>query len=340
MRHLVIILALAASFIAGACQHDAAPAEPLDATADGSPATEAADAPDAYELALRVTLDDVPPGEFPGLHQVYRLSDDVISGAEPDGDEALAQLAAMGVKTIVSVDGKAPAADLAARHGLRYVHVPIHYSGVSGDEVMQLAKTFRELEPPFYVHCFHGKHRGPTAAAIARIVLDDAPREVALAEMRQWCGTSPKYPGLYRDVAACPIPSPAATAAYDWDFPAGKPFVGLRQSMIEICRSFDHLKAAAGRGWKADPEHPGVDVVKESDELAGHFEHTLDLPEVAEGPADMHGWAKDAAAQSRALHEALLRARRGEASALGQATELQHSLKKLCGECHTDYRNH
>ena len=63
-------------------------------------------------------------------------------------------------------------------------------------------KTFRELDGPFYVHCFHGKHRGPAAAAaLGRIAVDGVPREQAIAEMRQWCGTSEKYEGLYRTIA-------------------------------------------------------------------------------------------------------------------------------------------
>ena len=132
----------------------------------------------AYEAAgSLVTLDVVPPQEFPGLHHVFSLSDNIISGAEPDGDRALAEIASMGVKTILSVDGKAPDVETARDYGMRYVHVPIQYKGISTDELLVITKTFREAEGPFYVHCFHGKHRGPAAAAVGRLVIDGLSRE-------------------------------------------------------------------------------------------------------------------------------------------------------------------
>ena len=48
----------------------------------------------AYEVAGSVPLPDVPPGNYPGIHNVFRLSDRIISGSEPHDAEALAQLAA------------------------------------------------------------------------------------------------------------------------------------------------------------------------------------------------------------------------------------------------------
>ena len=56
-------------------------------------------------------LPERAPEEFPGLHNVYELSANIISGSEPHGQEALETLAQMGVKTILSVDGKEPEAD-------------------------------------------------------------------------------------------------------------------------------------------------------------------------------------------------------------------------------------
>ena len=42
-------------------------------------------------------------------------------------------IADMGVKTILSVDGKIPDAEEAAKYGIRYVHVPIRYGGITND---------------------------------------------------------------------------------------------------------------------------------------------------------------------------------------------------------------
>src|SRR5690606_22494127 len=173
----------------------------------------------AYEAAAVVRLPDAMAAEGSGLHYVYHLRPNVISGSEPHGDDPLAELARMGVKTVLSVDGQAPDHQTAAKYGLRYVHIPIQYKGITQEEMLKIAKTFREAEGPFYVHCFHGKHRGPAAAAIGRILLDGAPREVAAAEMRQWCGTGAEYDGLYRAVLTQELPDADATARLDYDMP-------------------------------------------------------------------------------------------------------------------------
>jgi protein tyrosine/serine phosphatase len=191
----------------------------------------------AYDAAARVELPAPRPLDMPGLHNVFALGDNIRSGAEPADRGALEELAAWGVKTILSVDGKAPDAETAAELGMRYVHVPIQYDGIDEEELLAIAKTFREQEAPFYVHCFHGRHRGPAAAAIGRVVLDGVPRELALAEMRQWCATSKKYEGLYATVAAAEMPTARETEGFAFDFPAAHRFEGMRAVMIELART-------------------------------------------------------------------------------------------------------
>ena len=74
-----------------------------------------------------------------------------------------------GRKTVLTLDGAQPDVETAKRHGLRYVHVPIGYDGIPAARALELAKTFQTLEPsgPIFVHCHHGKHRGPAACSIA-----------------------------------------------------------------------------------------------------------------------------------------------------------------------------
>ena len=165
----------------------------------------------AFALAGRVEIPKLAVEEHSDLHNVIKLSQQIVSGSEPHGRAALGKLRHMGIRTILSVDGKAPDVTGAQALGMRYVHVPIQYKGISEDQVSRIAKAFRELDGPFYVHCFHGKHRGPAAAAIGRVVLDGASRKVALAEMRQ-CGTAAKYEGLYRTLAHQVLPTAKETA--------------------------------------------------------------------------------------------------------------------------------
>lgn len=287
----------------------------------------------AYEAAGEPALAKTAPEELPGLHNVFHLSEHIISGSEPHGEEAFARLAAMGVKTILSVDGKVPDEEAAARHGMRYVHVPIHYSGISTDELVRIVKTFREAEGPFFVHCFHGKHRGPAAAAVGRLVLDGAPRERALAEMRQWCGTSSKYEGLYRTIASGEMPATAATARYAWDFPAAHPIAGFRQAMVEVARHWDNLVALEKRDWKVDPDHPDIDARNEAAKLAGLNLRAYDLDEVRKAPEDFRDWMQTSVEASTKLMKALEQAENAKAS------KALRVLKHNCASCHASYRN-
>ena len=100
------------------------------------------------------------------LERLLRISERIYVGGQPEGDAAYGELVQLGVQTLVSVDGIRPDVDAARRHGLRYVHIPIGYDGVdlhAGRSLVQLSRT---VEGPMFVHCHHGVHRGPAAAAI------------------------------------------------------------------------------------------------------------------------------------------------------------------------------
>jgi len=293
----------------------------------------------AWEVAGATPLPEREPEELPGLHHVYRLSENVISGAEPHGEEAFSSLAAMGVKTVVSVDGGLPDHEAAAKHGLRYVHVPIHYSGISPDERLRLAKTFRELEGPLYVHCFHGQHRGPAAAALARIVKDGAPRERALAEMRQWCGTAEKYEGLFETIARGVVPSAEDTARYDYDFPPAQTFVGYRQAMVDVSRAWENLLFLEKTGFAPDAAHPDLVPAAEASRLERIFHDASALDEVKDRPEDFRSWMASSLGRAKALREAVERIGTGD-DAVPDARSAFAALKKDCEACHQVYRNH
>jgi len=298
----------------------------------------------AFDAANSLQLADVEPQDLPGLHHVYRLSEQIISGAEPQGEAAFAQLEAMGVRTVLSVDGKIPNRELAATHGLRYVHLPIQYSGITGDELMKLSKTFRELEGPFYVHCFHGKHRGPAAAAIGRVVRDGAPRDQAIAEMRQWCSTSSKYEGLYKVVATAQMPSPESTNALEYDFSPAHTFTGVRGGMIGIARKWDLVKEARERNWQDDPQHPDVSALQEATQLHQIYADLCRLDELNEKPSDFRDWmhqGRDASARLvRALSDCNQQPEaEGVASWHAEALAASKLIGDSCSSCHAEYRN-
>ena len=293
----------------------------------------------AYDTAGQVELPPLESPELPGLHNVYRLSNTIVSGGEPENEAALRAIAEMGVRTVLSVDGKVPDHELAARHGLEYVHVPIRYNGLTHNEVMAIAKTFREREGPFYVHCFHGQHRGPAAAGLGRIILDRAPRERAAAEMRQYCGTSEKYEGLYTAVLRGELPDARATRAYVFDFPAAHVVAGVRHGMIELTRSWDTIEALSDRDWEVDPDHPDANARNEAEKVLEIFEQSIDLDETHAKREDFRQLLIECAAEADKLLGALKSYEAGDTAAGERAHDLVVSIGGKCSECHSNYRN-
>lgn len=337
LRITATSLAALALFVA-ACETTSN--QPADTASAATQVAAPLHADNAYEIAGAQTLPEKAPQEGPGLKNLFWLSDNILSGSEPHGEAALKRLSELGIKTILSTDGKTPDADTAAKYGIRYVHVPIKYSGVSRGQMLRIAKTFRELEGPFYTHCFHGKHRGPTGAAIGRLVLDGQSREHTLEEMRQYCGVGKSYPGLYAAIANDEIPSADETAAFDWDFPSAHPLRGFRSAMIVAPRAHDNLALLAKRNWAPDPDHPDLDAVNEAAKLRQTFEAAAAMDEVQKRPEDFRTWLTETVKWSRELHESLqAAATEGDAARTRAGTALGE-IKKRCAACHKSYRNH
>jgi protein tyrosine phosphatase (PTP) superfamily phosphohydrolase (DUF442 family) len=311
---------------------------------------------DAFESASEVQLPAQDPINESGLHNAFRLSKNVYSGAEPGSEEAFARLKQWGVKTVISVDGKAPEVETAARHGLRYVHLPLHYKGIEDEILARLVKTFREMPGPFYVHCFHGRHRGPAAAAVGRLVLDGASRETALAEMRQWCGTSSAYPGLYESIARAELPSVHQTTSLAWDFPSRHRVRAFRASMADLARCLDQLVLCRKQHWVAGPAHPDLEPAREAERMVELLRGISLLEEIRNSDADQHKWIANSLAAARDLAQAVsdvtdpsgpidVQADIGSFDFFlgsepdGRAQEALNRLSSNCTACHRANRN-
>src|SRR5262245_56285152 len=136
----------------------------------------------------------VAAGHLPNAYQIHPK---VISGGLPEGDAAFQELADLGVKTVISVDGATPDIETAKKHGLRYIHLPHGYDGIPRPRANELAKAVRDLPGPIYIHCHHGKHRSPAAATVACVaagLVDPTNAELIL----RTAGTSENYRGLYQ----------------------------------------------------------------------------------------------------------------------------------------------
>ncbi len=143
-----------------------------------------------------------PPRTLVRLHlpaEFREVSASITCGAVPESSDEFLALRKTGIRTILSVDGMQPDVEAANATGLRYVHIPIGYDGVPEDDVGRMTRVLRDCDSPIYVHCHHGKHRGPAAAAVCAMIAEEIDMPQAI-ELLTDAGTSHDYSGLWRDV--------------------------------------------------------------------------------------------------------------------------------------------
>jgi protein tyrosine phosphatase (PTP) superfamily phosphohydrolase (DUF442 family) len=276
-----------------------------------------------------VTLDD--HGDPQGLHRHRRWSEKIGQGAQPEGEIAFENLAALGYTTILSVDGSMPDVEAAEKHGLRYIHIPIGYDGVPADAAAKIVKAVRESKGPVYFHCHHGKHRGPAAAMVGRIALDGISHEEAV-EALKLSETSPDYKGLYRDVAEFTCPSDEVLAKIG-ELPSKVVPVGVQAAMVDVDHRFELITLCRAEGWKASEKHPDVDPPHEAKMLWERYRETARLEEAKGKGEPFLAFLKQGETGAHELEKAI---RAGDVEAADKA---YGQLKKNCNACHADFRN-
>ncbi len=285
----------------------------------------------------------LPPGirrlEAPGIHNLFAVATNLYSGSAPESDEAFAALARLGVRTVISVDGARPDVEAARRHGLRYVHVPHGYDGIGAELQARLIQATRVLPGPAFVHCHHGKHRGPSAAAI--ICLGNQGWDAARADaFLRAAGTATNYGGLYGTVRQFVRPTADQLRAVGPEFPEVARVPDLVASMVELDARWERLKSIRKAGYVTPPDSPDLVPAQEVVLLREHYREARRLAEsVRLGPDFL---ARLEAAES-AGHEAerLLREVRGPLPEADRAP-LEAAFDRLgrdCTACHVRYRD-
>ena len=317
MRVCLLTL-LVASVVGGRQRSSNSPAPPSQAGPS---------APARADAKLAVTKPD--PAATPHLHNLLQLNNRIYSGSEPHGEQAFADLAKLGVKVIVSVDGAKPDVEAAKKHGLRYVHVPIGYDGIPAEAGLSLARVVRETGAEgeaIYFHCHHGKHRGPAAVAcIAGGVADnDAAKEILVT-----AGTSKDYAGLWRDVAAYVSPPPGAQLP---ELVEVAKVDSLVAAMSSVDRAFDNLKLSQAGGWKLLPDHPDIVATQEAI-MVKEALHESGRNLATGHDAEFVAWLREAEGLAAQLETQL------KASDGASASQTMVALEASCKQCHTRHRN-
>ena len=276
------------------------------------------------------------PVETKELHNVFKLEAALYSGNAPEDEAAFRELARLGVKTIVSVDGTKPNVALAHQFGMRYVHLPFGYDGLPQARGVELAKAVQVAEGagPVYLHCHHGKHRAPTAAAVVCRALDAWTAEQAIDFLHQ-AGTAADYAGLYRDVRAFRPPGAEDLAHVRADFPETAKTPPMVDMMVAIDQHCDALKAAQKTGWREMPGHPGEQPAQTAVLMWELFRELARDPETKKRGENYAMKLADGEKAADALRTVL-----GDAgqSAAARDAALQE-MTQTCAVCHKAHRN-
>lgn len=265
------------------------------------------------------------------LENVWRLSPRVWSGGQPKSAADFQWLKSQGIRVLVSVDGVRPDLENAAKQGMQYVHIPIGYDSLPLDAQRELAAVSNLPDQGIYVHCHHGKHRGPTAAAVL-CMLDDGRSTNSATRILETAGTSQQYRGLWesvkkfsrRDATQGSLPRLQSVA----------PVSPLASTMAKIDRQFLELQELAAT-VKPEGDHSGTDskeLTRESriaelrELLAQEFR---ELPRVTKVGPEVAGKYRDVA-------ELFATASVTDRSALQVALK---DIEQRCTACHTAYRN-
>lgn len=268
------------------------------------------------------------------LPNAVRLHNRVISGGLPEGDAGFGELRDLGIKTIISVDGAKPDVAAAEKYGLRYVHLPHGYDGIPKQRAKELAKAVRELPAPIYIHCHHGHHRSPAAAAVACVGAGlIAPADAA--QVLQVAGTSEQYRGLFQSAESARALDQALLAELACEFPATAKLPPLAEAMVTVEQTHDHLKSLQRAGWQAPPDQPALVAEHEALLLREHFTELLRTSEVQHRPEPFRRLMQEGEELARKL-EAALRDQPEDGAA---ATKHLARINENCVSCHQKFRD-
>ena len=277
------------------------------------------------EVAKGQKKTEVKSLSLPGLDNVFQVDNQVYSGSGPAEQRSFDALKQLGVKTIISVDGTEPHLDMARQAGMRYVHIPIGYDGVSHAAGLAFARAAKDLKGPIYIHCHHGRHRGPTATAVVGICRGTFTKQQA-ADFLKLAGTSKSYAGLWRDVRNFKIPASNTPLP---ELVESTPVSPLVKAMSHISHHFEYLDQMQAKNqqpqiWQKNQET--LALLREEFREAAR-KHVADYDEM------FKKWMLASEAQVKVLEESF---RKNDQKQISAGLK---NLKTQCKQCHKAYRD-
>lgn len=270
------------------------------------------------------------PGPLGPLHEIVP---GVYSGGSPyEHPMGLDKLEELGIKTVISVDATIPEVAKLEEIGARSVHIPTRYSGFDPIQKLTLAKAVRDLPRPIYIHCHHGKHRGPAAAACALIGTGEITVERGDAFLHE-AQTSPDYPGLWESVRDAKTYDDPTLDGFKVDFAAASEPRGMIEAMSVIDHSWYALGQIRAAGWRVPEDQPDLVPAAEAGIIHNTLRGTLELKDTAKYDELFAELLLRSVAEASELEQAIVR---GDVEAIERA---HRTLGASCFECHTAYRD-
>ncbi len=257
----------------------------------------------------------------------YRLGPTLYSGAQPKGEAGFAELERLGVTTVISVDGVPPDVKSARAHGIRYVHVPLSYAAIEPGDAARIVRTFETSAGRVFIHCHHGRFRGPAAAALCGRASGFMPDRQAAAWLAM-AGLKPEeYPDLSSSALESRLPVRATLDAINpEELPEQVEVADLIERMVEIDTLRDALR-------EVDSVRPANERAALARQLHESLRESARLPIAVSRGERFLTELSNAAELARSVDEAI---QAGEAD---QVARLLDSVSQSCVDCHRSYRN-
>jgi protein tyrosine phosphatase (PTP) superfamily phosphohydrolase (DUF442 family) len=277
--------------------------------------------------------------DLPGVENAYRLGPRLYSGGEPRGEEAFAALKALGIKTAISVDGATPDAETARKYGIRYVHLPVGYDGIPREQAVRIIKAARTLPGPVFVHCHHGKHRGPAAVAVCGLANEGWTKEQAVSWLER-AGTAPDYRGLYGTARGFAPPTADELERVGGEFPERAKVPAFVEMMVRVDGHWDRLKAIQEADLRSPADHPDLDPPHEALQLTELFREASRLSEVRARGEVFARSLEAAERQAESLRQALRKFAEQPGEPSRRAAEAAFAaVSRACTGCHSRHRD-
>ncbi len=274
------------------------------------------------------------------LPNLVRIHEKVMSGGLPEGDAAFEELRQRGVQTIISVDGRKPDVAAAAKHGLRYVHLPHGYGGIPAARALELAKAVRDLPGQIYIHCHHGRHRSPAAASVACVAAGLIPVAEA-SEILRIAGTNQKYLGLIRAANHAQVITSTELDQVDVQFQETIDMPPMTAAMLEIEQAHDLLRRSAEVRWRPADVRSNCQPAHQALMLREHFAELLRTDQVQRATANFQRLLRQSEQAATELEQMLLAWQAsGGTEDSAKLIDVQLALISTnCQRCHEQFRD-